>query len=66
MPAWLSVGELKKEGHRGRGEGRTNGVWEDSKREREGREEEGKGRGERKRKASVTRNPAYLENSVNS
>lgn len=30
------------------------------------REEEGKGRVERKRKASVTRNLAYLENSVSS
>lgn len=64
--ARLSVKERKKEGHRGRGEGRINGVWEESKSEREGREEEEKGRVERKRKASVTRNLAYLENSVSS
>lgn len=55
---------MKKEEHRGRGDGRTNEAWEESKRERKGREEEGKGRVERKRKASVTRDLAYLENSV--
>lgn len=61
--ARLSVRETKKEGHRGRGGGGQR-VWEESKSEREGREEEG--RVERKRKASMTRNLAYLENSVSS
>lgn len=46
--AGLSVRETKKEGHRGRGEGRTNGVWEESKSERGRRKRKGREKEESK------------------